>query len=85
MRAKRLVHVPLGTRLMRLERIDRCQYHDEERTQTVEPHWKAWTGTSDFIHGTFLRLYDSGKVERVTIREGEGDEVLLVRPDDQLG
>lgn len=83
MKAKRLVHVPLGTRLMRLERIGGCQYHDGEEDKTIEPHWKAWIGTSDFIHGTFMRLYDNGKVECVTIREGEGDEVLLIRPEDR--
>lgn len=33
--------------------------------------------------GTFLYLYDDGKIERWTIREDEGDEVALIKPSDK--
>lgn len=32
--------------------------------------------------GTFLYLYDDGKIERVTIREDEGDIIDLIKPAD---
>lgn len=37
----------------------------------------------DGTRGTFLYLYDDGKIERITIREDEGDEVVLVKPADK--
>lgn len=33
--------------------------------------------------GTFLYLYDDGKIERVTIREDEGDIIDLIKPADK--
>lgn len=33
--------------------------------------------------GTFLYLYDDGKIERITIREDEGDETVLIKPADK--
>ncbi len=33
--------------------------------------------------GTFLKLYDNGMIERVTRRETEGDEVVIIKPKDQ--
>lgn len=73
MKAKVPIHIPLGTRLMRLER---------ETTDNLG-RWKVWLATKDFKYGTFLRLYDDGCVERVTVREGEGDEIILVKPEDK--
>lgn len=32
--------------------------------------------------GTFLLLHDDGKIERLTVREDEGDEVVLIKPKD---
>lgn len=45
--------------------------------------WRVWLHTNDFIHGTFLCLYADGKVTRVTIREGEGDDEHLIRHADK--
>jgi hypothetical protein len=33
--------------------------------------------------GTFLYLYDDGKIERITIREDEGDTIDLIKPADK--
>ena len=54
--------------------------HDE-----WEPgHWIIWLHTNDFIHGTFLRLYDNGLIENVTIRSDRPDEdIFVVKPPDQ--
>ena len=32
--------------------------------------------------GTFIHLYNNGKIERVTIRDDQGDEVVLIKPKD---
>lgn len=62
------IHIQPGTRLLRLERC------------SIDCYWILWLHTNDFKHGTYLRMYDCGKVERVTEREGEGVEVLLIKP-----
>lgn len=33
--------------------------------------------------GIFLKLYDDGKIERVTVREDEGDEIAVIKPADK--
>lgn len=63
-----VIGIDVGTRLKRIVRL-----HDG---------WIVWTATSDYIHGSYLVLADSGAVFRVTVRAGEGDEIHLVRPSD---
>lgn len=41
--------------------------------------WRLWLHTPNFVHGTFLTLYSNGKVTRTTVREEEGDEVVIVK------
>jgi hypothetical protein len=64
-----IVGMPLGTRLLRMIRQRDC--------------WWLWLATSDYVYGTYLCVYDDGRVERVTVREDEGDEIMLVRPSDE--
>lgn len=42
--------------------------------------WRLWLHTRDYVLGTYLELYGDGKVVRVTEREGEGPDIVLVRP-----
>ena len=50
----------------------------------TEGHWVLPIHTNlDGTLGTFLYLYDDGKIERITLREDEGDEVVLVKPADK--
>ncbi len=42
--------------------------------------WHLWLHTADFVHGTFLRMYSDGRVDRVTVRFGEGDEEVNIKP-----
>lgn len=63
-----IVGIPVGTRLRRIVR---------------QPDgWIIWMATNDFIHGTFLAVYNDGQINRVTIREDEGPEVFRIRPSD---
>lgn len=41
--------------------------------------WRLWLHTPDFIHGTYLLFYSNGKVLRYTVREDEGDEVVIIK------
>lgn len=41
--------------------------------------WRLWLHTPDFIHGTYLDLYSNGKITRTTVRQDEGDEVVVIK------
>lgn len=52
-------------------------------------HWQIWTAINNRsldptkASGTYLRCYDSGKVERVVSPEdGTGDEIIVVKEAD---
>lgn len=64
-----IVGMPLGTRLLRMIR--------------QKGVWWMWLATKDYIYGTYLLVYDDGHIERVTIREDEGDDIITVRPSDE--
>lgn len=52
------IAVPPNTRVIRIAR--------------ASDHWIIWLyANADFTVGTFLELYDTGKIERVTIGEEE--------------
>jgi hypothetical protein len=63
------VGVPPHTRLKRIIRTD--------------IGWLLWVATRDYIFGTYFLLYDSGRVERITCREDEGDDIMVIRPSDE--
>ena len=60
------IGVPLGTRLQRIIRLPNG--------------WRLWIATADFVFGTYLELFDDGRILRCTTRKDEGDEVYWVRP-----
>jgi hypothetical protein len=57
-----------GTRLMRIIRLPRG--------------WRLWLATRDYIFGTYLELFDDGRVLNCTVRAEEGDEYYWARPSD---
>jgi hypothetical protein len=63
-----VIGVPLGTRLMRIERL--------------VGGWRLWTSTADYKLGTYLEMFNDGCIISVTVRDNEGDEVFVVRPQD---
>jgi hypothetical protein len=48
--------------------------------------WGYWLIPQNTNHdrtlGIFLKLYDTGRVERVTVRDDRADEVVLIKPED---
>lgn len=60
----KIIATPIGTRL---KRIERCANF-----------WRVWISTVDFRYGTYLLLYDTGRIENVTERADQGPEVFTV-------
>jgi len=44
--------------------------------------WRVWTATRDFIHGSYIELHNDGSAYRWECRPDEGDECIMIRPDD---
>ena len=66
-----IVGMPLGARCHRITRLPRG--------------WRVWIATNDFVYGTFLELFDDGRVLHCTTRPDEGEDVYWVRPcDDEV-
>ena len=63
------IGVPPGTRLQRIIRLS--------------TGWLQWLATSNYIHGTYIVLYDDGRIIHVVCRVDEGDEFMQVRPADK--
>lgn len=64
------IGTPPGTRLMRIERLPRG--------------WRLWLATRDFKYGTYLEMFDDGRILHCTTRVDEGDEYYWVRPSDDM-
>lgn len=58
-----------GTRLLRIIRLPRG--------------WRLWLATRDFVFGTYLELFDDGRVLNCTVRADEGDDYYWSRPSDK--
>ena len=69
------VGIPRNTKL---QRIVRTRMH----TMSAPYGWRLWIATNDYILGTYIELYDDGRVYTVTVRSDEGDEITYVRPAD---
>jgi hypothetical protein len=37
--------------------------------------WRIWLSTTDFKHGTYLKLYMDGTADRIDVFEDQADEV----------
>lgn len=57
----------------------------EKRAPKVAGYWLLPIHTNpDRTLGTFLRLYDNGKIEQVTLRPDDpGEDVWLIKPEDK--
>lgn len=81
------IGIQAGTKLLRIQRQEatlRFKEHAYEEIETINQlgYWIIWLATSDYIYGTFLRLYDDGRIERITVRNDEPDDVMLIKPRD---
>ncbi len=68
-----------GTKFLRLERVrgDWLLSTGEE-----EKYWLLWiSANADYTQGTAIRLYDNGKIERVTMFE-DHEDFFTVKPAD---
>lgn len=66
-----------------IERVPNQETKDRDgNTWIIKSYWRVWLTTADYVHGTYLALYDDGSVFRVTVRPGEGDDIWMVKPGD---
>ena len=65
---KCIIGMPIGSRLYRIVRLPRG--------------WRLWIATNDFINGTYLELFEDGRILHCTARADEGEEVFWARPSD---
>jgi len=62
------ISIPPGTAILRIERID--------------DSWLLWIHANpEFTLGTYIQLYDSGRITRCTERPNEVDEQLIKGED----
>jgi hypothetical protein len=83
------IGLPPGMRVLYIERhpkiYDTSPEHLENCSKGLiryDGHYRLWLHTSDRLLGTYLALHDNGKIERVTVRATEGDQVDLIKPAD---
>ena len=80
------IGIPPGMRVLYIERhevmTEKSWGKNGIMTSTIKGHYRLWLHTSDRLLGTFLKLYDNGKIERITVRANEGDQIDLIKPED---
>lgn len=76
------IGLPPGMRVLYIERHEADYKGDQWNETRIDGHYRLWLHTSDRLLGTYLKLHDNGKIERVTVRANEGDQVDLVKPED---
>lgn len=89
MKAPHKIGIPPGMRVLYVERHE-AEYskhpkfveHNSKGLRKRDGHYRLWLHTNDRILGTYLALWDNGKIERVTVRADEGDQVDLIKKED---
>jgi hypothetical protein len=89
MKAPHKIGLPPGMRVLYMERhekeYDTAPEYIENCSKGLirrDGHYRIWIHTSDRVFGTYLALWDDGKIERITVRKGEGDQIDLIKPAD---
>ena len=82
--AKVPIVFPPGTHALHLVRITNhpIKLNIHGKPIAYANFYQVWIHTRDFVYGTYLRLWDCGKIERVTERADRGEEVILIKPSD---
>lgn len=84
------IGIPPGLRILYVERhegnYDFIEMEDGVKHGSIFSlgHYRLWLhrSLSNALLGTYLALWDNGKIERVTVRADEGDQVNLIKPED---
>lgn len=65
--------------MMMLNCIHRIALPLRQRAQAIDylggGCWRIWLSTTDFIHGTYLKLYQDGTADRVDVFEDRTEEI----------
>ncbi len=71
MKQRIIVGIPPDTQLLRIDRL--------------VDSYILWISTKDFIHGTYLQVYNDGEVLHCTERNDEcGPDVYTIKPSDDI-
>lgn len=75
---RELLMLQAGTKRLAVDRVPTKLGY--EATVLESGYWKIWLAANkDYTLGTYAKLYDTGRLEYVTIREGEPDDITLVK------
>jgi hypothetical protein len=90
MKAPVRVGLPPNLKALYIERYAEVGYYSLKDRNTfgynMEEHgyWLLPLSTNPTrTLGTFLKLYDNGKVTRLTCRDDQADEEVLIKPEDE--
>lgn len=85
-KAPHIIGIPPGKRELWIERHPETYEYATESTRWYngDGYWLLPLSTNrDRTLGEFLKLYDNGKIERVTIRPDDDNAVVLIKPEDR--
>lgn len=86
MKSPHKIGIPPGVRVLHIERHEEqwIEHPTEDAAYKQVAHYRLWIhrNVSDRLLGTYLALWDNGKIERITVRANEGDQVDLIKPED---
>lgn len=84
---REMVTIQSGQKSLALDRVppEFGQFYKYAGAEPVEEivrcgYWRIWLAANkDFTLGTYAKLYDSGRLEYVTVREDEPDDITVVK------
>ena len=91
MKATIPIGIQPGTRLLRIERVPSYKvrlgnedyYNNNSYTVTEPGQWIVWIHHNpDFTLGTYLTLYQDGRMTNTTVHEDGTEDVFQVKPPD---
>lgn len=82
MKAPHRIGLPPQLRALYIERYPKPKEYYQGQGE-ARGYWRLPIHTDPTnTYGTFLKLYDNGLIERVTVRADEGDEIVVIKPKD---
>jgi hypothetical protein len=84
MKATIPIGIQPGTRLLRIERVPHeFTFIGGGLCETIPGHWIVWIHHNpDFTLGTYLTLYQDGRMTNTTVHEDGTENVFQVKPPD---
>lgn len=80
------IGVPPNTKILRIERQEaNDQYYQGTRMVLKEGYWILWINADPrYEFGTYLKLFDNGRIERVTQRPDGSESIMYIKGEVKL-